>query len=1826
MKKRLLSILLMCCMVLTLLPTAAFAEGGTEEPLVCTCETACTAESMNASCTVCGADGALPENCGKYAAEKSGQTGASDDAPVITAADVQALINALPEAETISADNAADVEAQLEAIDEAKVQLSDEDFAVLDFTRYDAAAAALMALSGEPGAAFTPQTANDHPHCCCGGSVTAGDHASHSDVTYTAWDGTSSITYTNNTAYVYLTGNATLSGHLTVDGKTLYLCLNGKTLSSNGTAKIQVKNGGRLVLCDCQGGGTVKGATSGWGGMCVYLYNSRLDMYGGKLTGGKVTGNGGGGAIALDDKDCVFNMYGGEISDNYGRNYGGAIFQNFAKNKPNATGGNFNMYGGVIKNNSAKNGGAFFSTTGGTIKMTGGTISGNAATQSNNDAGGGAICLRQDSTQSTTLYMRGGEISGNKANSEGGAVHVLDKDCQFFLYDGKITGNTSGDGGAIYLNQEPSWLIMQGGEISGNTATGNGGGVYIYRSGSVCELYGGKIENNKASGNGGGIYINPSNSGLLRVGNTAVVKGNTVSGKANNVYLPSGKTLTIGIGMSTGAAIGVTTADTSYPVAFSNAYAKDYAKCFFTDDANAHVEYRDDQKLYLVSGAVARSLTVTFDPNGGTLAEADKTRSLTTGDTYGTLPVPNYEGYDFAGWYTEQNGGTKIERDTTVTVFGTQTLYAHWTEHEYTVTVVKIGMPEWGSVTPMSTKAKAGETVTLTATPTTGNQFLEWVFLNKPEGGGWVNPVLTFTMPAEDLTIQAKFTMKNYTISYTLEGVSGGSARYVRWGAKVFDYLPKNPTYQDWVFTGWKCGDVTVTEDMTYGDLAGSDTVSSIHIIAQWHQHEFNTWTNGYPGTLKTPADCTHDAVYYWRCVCGKIEYNDNHLYEEPGTALGHLWSWTSNGNGTHTRTCRRENCNATETDNCSGGTATCTAKAKCSTCNAEYGEKLPHDFTAETAEEQYLKSGSSCTEKAVYYKSCTVCGLSSKGTDGEATFESGSVLGHEWGAWTSNGNATHTRVCSRDASHTETENCHGGTADCTHKAACTVCGGEYGEMAAHSFTAEKAETQYLKSAATCTEKAVYYKSCAVCGTSSKGTADEATFTSGKPLGHDWGAWMLDGEGTHKRVCTHDASHVETAGCTYGDWSTNQDSHWKTCTVCGGEAERLNHADPDCNHFCDTCGIKMTEHDFTGEIAITALLYKEANCLSPALYYKSCKICMLSSKGTADEATFAAGETNPDRHAEEPGDWQLDGNSHWRFYTCCHLEVDRGAHQGGTADCLAPALCEVCQHSYGELGPHHFVDQVNEYRLKSAATCTSPAVYYQSCSTCGAQGTETFTNGEPLGHDYGAWTSNGDGTHTRVCAHDAAHTETENCHGGTATCTAKAVCEVCKAEYGEKLPHDFTAETVDAKYLKSAATCTEKAVYYKSCAACGLSSAGTASEATFEAGNVLGHDWGAWTSNGNDTHTRVCSRDASHTETDKCHGGEASCTMKAVCEVCKAEYGEKDPEHHAEGCELEWVVTETEHEQKYSLCGKVTIAKEKHTFGDWTIIKRPTSNRDGEKERICQICQHKEAKTIPATGSNYSYYTIKATAGAGGSISPSGNVSVREGRDQTFTITPDKGYAVANVKIDGKSIGAVKSYTFENVSRTHTIEVIFMKANGNPQTGVFVDVATDSYYEDAVDWAVENGITTGVSANRFDPNGVCTRAQAVTFLWRAAGSPAPRSRTMPFTDVPVGSYYYDAVLWAVENGITMGTSDTTFSPNMTCSRAQIVAFLWRSEKSPAAGTANPFADVKSTAYYAGAVLWAVKENITKGTTSTTFSPDADCTRAQIVTFLWRCKK
>ena len=222
---------------------------------------------------------------------------------------------------------------------------------------------------------------------------------------------------------------------------------------------------------------------------------------------------------------------------------------------------------------------------------------------------------------------------------------------------------------------------------------------------------------------------------------------------------------------------------------------------------------------------------------------------------------------------------------------------------------------------------------------------------------------------------------------------------------------------------------------------------------------------------------------------------------------------------------------------------------------------------------ESHIWSGTAtCTSG----RTCTLCGGSSE------------PLGHDWGAWTQNSDEkTHTRICKRDTSHTETENCHGGTATCIAKAVCTVCGGEYGEMAAHSFTAEKAEAQYLKSAATCTKKAVYYKSCAVCGLSSEGTADEATFFSGNALDHNWGAWTSNEDGTHTRTCTVDgcSAGTQTENCI----DANKDHK---CDICDYIISKC--ADDNKDHKCDYCGKKLTEH--TGG---------KATCMDKA----KCEVC-----------------------------------------------------------------------------------------------------------------------------------------------------------------------------------------------------------------------------------------------------------------------------------------------------------------------------------------------------------------------------------------------------------------------------------------------------------------------------------------------------------------------------------------------------------------------------------------------------------------------------------------
>ena len=1435
------------------------------------------------------------------------------------------------------------------------------------------------------------------------------------------------------TFYYYLANDVTLTKRIHVwEGCTFVICLHGHTLTCNvpnAQSAFLVMNNARLVFTDCQLSGD-RGLITGDSCAAVSLdETATFELYGVSIC--MTSSETDGIRDVYNDPVCgvyncgTFNMYGGcyyQKSSDYPTDR--PVISNIRNTKygPGVINrGTFNMYDGIISGNERNGVMSTITRSDDTINLYGGTITGNTG------AGISATHWPMPSIATSDYYTN------------------------VNLYGGTISENTGAGIDAAYgrvtMAQQSSAIPV---EIKNN----KGGAISLTRDSSTANLGTGLI-----TGNSGGKGAVALRAGSLTLTGDVKITGNTGA----NLYLASGKTVTLDK-LGSGAQIGVTTEDTAVPVVFAAANGTDYASRFTPDSAGYSIGYNAAQQLQLQT----MTYPVTYAPGANGTGD-----SKTVNKEHGKAlklegALFTRLGYTQVGW-SKVDGG---ERDYSLNAIYEQnealTLYPVWQERsDYTVHIVN----QDGSKVMDYENVKWTDEIwnLLTPRPTRENdERLQALLIgNRRVMGG--ETYGDFATGGEDsLTFVAFWS--GVFIDYST--ISVGDSQWTGFRSEGTEHFfnedqivqintahPEELSYFEYAVgdqfysNGLAADNVLFSRGHDHFTYTGAFNTASLNleegkpyvIYAQLGTKLLARY--GVVCTEKIIIDKTAPAITGAKngdVFCGEgdktLTVTDRYL----DTVTVNGKPVTPNEQGQITLTDARTPQTVVATDK-AGNSTTLTVTVhsshsyKWQTENGQYWGDC--EFCGNRAEKKDLPTltitspdtvcrtqdfefsfnlPEGCTDPAYSYE-FTFSG------DGEpiapvdglctGTISAASYIAGEAG-FRFIASATTAEGYRFSVSKNITLREHsGGTATCTEQAVCDHCGQSYGALKAHSFTAETAEEQYLKSAATCTEKAVYYKSCAVCGTSSKGTADEATFESGKPLGHDWGAWTPDGEGTHKRICTHDASHVETAGCTYGDWSTNQDSHWKTCTVCGGEAERLNHADPDCDHFCDTCGIKMTEHDFTGELAITALLYKEANCLSPALYYKSCKICMLSSKGTASEATFAAGETNPDRHAEEPGDWQLDADSHWRFYTCCQLEVDRGAHQGGTADCLAPALCEVCQHPYGELGPHHFVDQVNEYRLKSAATCTSPAVYYQSCSTCGAQGTETFTNGEPLGHDYGAWTSNGDGTHTRICAHDAAHTETENCHGGTATCTHKAVCTVCGGEYGEMAAHSFTAEKAEMQYLKSAATCTEKAVYYKSCAVCGLSSKGTADEATFFSGNALNHSWGAWMQNSDEkTHTRICKRDTSHTETENCHGGTADCTHKAVCTVCGGEYGEMAAHSFtAEKAEVQYLksaATCTEKAVYYKSCAACGLSSEgtadeatffsgnalDHSWGAWTqnsdekthtrICKRDTSHTESENchggtadcthKAVCTVCGGEYGELDPKNHTNLKQFPAKA--------------------------------------------------------------------------------------------------------------------------------------------------------------------------------------------------------------------------------------------------------
>ena len=399
------------------------------------------------------------------------------------------------------------------------------------------------------------------------------------------------------------------------------------------------------------------------------------------------------------------------------------------------------------------------------------------------------------------------------------------------------------------------------------------------------------------------------------------------------------------------------------------------------------------------------------------------------------------------------------------------------------------------------------------------------------------------------------------------------------------------------------------------------------------------------------------------------------------------------------------------------------------------------------------------------------------------------------------------------------------------------------------------------------------------------------------------------------------------------------------------------------------------------------------------------------------------------------------------------------------------------------------------------------------------------------------------------------------------------------------------------------------------------------------------HTYGTTYSSDSTGHWKTCTECGANGEFSKHTGGTATCTAKAVCETCDQPYGELGAHKLTKTDAKEATCTEDGNNEYYtcSRCGGVfkdeagtqatTVVAEtlKKLGHDW-------SNKNG----ICARCDakctetHKPGTTCSVCGK---YTRRPSSASTGNTVSvpsnPNGTVTVNpstasKGETVTITTKPSEGYELGSLAVKDASgdllpladLGNGK-YSFVMPDGKVSVEAEFVKTAATS----FADVPANAYFADAVKWAVDKGITNGLSDTMFGPYESCTRAQIVTFLWRAAGSPEPKTASS-FTDVPASAYYAKAVAWAIENGITNGMTETTFAPNATCTRGQSVTFLHRVLKGTASGSAN-FTDVKSDAFYADAINWAVANNVTNGTSNTTFSPNADCTRAEIVTFLYR---
>ena len=591
------------------------------------------------------------------------------------------------------------------------------------------------------------------------------------------------------------------------------------------------------------------------------------------------------------------------------------------------------------------------------------------------------------------------------------------------------------------------------------------------------------------------------------------------------------------------------------------------------------------------------------------------------------------------------------------------------------------------------------------------------------------------------------------------------------------------------------------------------------------------------------------------------------------------------------------------------------------------------------------------------------------------------------------------------------------------------------------------------------------------------------------------------------------------------------------------------------SYRCIHCGDSYTGdeveplgHDFEIEVI-------EPTCISGGYSYYSCKRC---GYGYYDDYT--------DSTPHDMGEWVVV------YAPTCYSQGDQ------MRECL---YCGIT-----EWGSIEKIDHTYEITVVEP-TCSMAGYTRYQCTMCWHI-EDDFTS-EPLGHNYevtnpdlsctrGGWEHlnctrcgySTYGEYVEALGHDLSDWTVIISPTCTETGTERADCSRC--DYSETRTVDTVPHTYEDTVIQP--TCTEDGYTIRKCAMCGDSS-------TTNIVPMLGHDLSNW--------TVIVSPTCTETGTER-----ADCSR---CDYSETRTVDTVP-HAYEDTVIDPTCTENGYTiRKCAMCGDSSttdiVPMLGHDLSDWTVIVAPTCTETGTERADCSRCDYSETRTVDTIPHEYTETIVEPTCTEAGYILHKCDCGDQYSTDPVAPLGHD----------------------WDGISCTRC--GIWME---NP----FRDVKETDFFFQPVLWAVSGGITAGTGSDTFSPDATCTRAQVVTFLWRACGKPEPKTTENPFVDVPADSYYYHAVLWAVENGITAGTGVGKFSPDDPCTRGQVVTFLWRAmgRETPEAND-NPFVDVQEADYYYDPVLWAVENGVTSGTGVGKFSPNDPCTRGQVVTFLYR---